>query len=97
MSINPETSASGSVDQRRNHLFGRERLGRGRRQPHDLDAEARVDLLDLVAEQPGQPLDVADRLRGPDPDRLHPVVDQAEQQIEAPGSQTPQLQFLDRA
>ena len=96
MSIRPETSAPARRPAT-NHLLGRERLGRGRGQPHDLDAEAGIDRLDLVAQQPGQPLDVADRLGGADADRLDPVVDQAEQQIEAPGAEASQLQFLGRA
>ena len=41
---------------------------------HDLDAEAGIDGLDLVAEQPGHALRVAQRQAGPDAHRLCSVI-----------------------
>ena len=62
-------------------------LGNWRRQHHGFDAKARVDRLQLVAQQAGQPLDIADRLGHADADHLDPVVDAVEPHIERASAQ----------
>ena len=50
--------------------------------------ESRFDVLDLVAEQPRQTLNVAHRHCRSDADRFNPAVDTMQQQIETPRSQS---------
>ena len=82
------------LDQRGNRLLWRQRLGERGGKAHDLDAEARIDRFDLVAEQPGQALHVAHRQRRADPDRLDAVIDAVQEQIEPPRAEAFGLQRL---
>ena len=59
-----------------------------------LDAEAGVDGLDLVAEEPGQTLPIAHRPRRADADGLDAVVDPVKKQIEPPRAEALCLQRL---
>jgi hypothetical protein len=68
--------------QRRNHLPWRQRLGERRGEPHDLDAKARIDRFDFVAEQAGQSPHIAHGQSCADPDRFEAVVDPVKKQIE---------------
>ena len=70
------------VRQRGESLVGRERLGEGGQKAHPLDAEAGGDRLDPVAEEAGEPANVAHRPRSGDADRLDPVVHPAAEQVE---------------
>src|SRR5438445_11066 len=71
------------VGQRRAHLLQRQLLGECRRQAHDFDTEARIDGFDPIAEQPRQPLAVANRPCGADANGLDAIVDAMEEEIEA--------------
>ena len=64
--------------------FGSQWLGHGRCERHDLDAEARIDGLDLIAEQPSHALDVAQRQAGPDAHGLRLAINALADQIEPP-------------
>ena len=64
------------------HLPALQRLGRGRRQRHEFDAETRIDLLDLVAQETGQAPGIAHGLRRADADGLDACVDAMAKQIE---------------
>src|ERR1700722_12895431 len=68
-----------------------ERLGENGRQGHNLDAEAWIDALQAISQQPRQTLDLAHRYGGADTDRLHQIVDPVEQEIEAPRAEALRL------
>src|ERR1700731_3080218 len=72
------------LGQRGDRLFRRKRLGERGGKAHDLDAEARIDRFDLVAEEPSQTLHVAHRRGRADADGLDAVVDAMKQKVEAP-------------
>ena len=82
----------GFLDQARGRLFRRQRFRHGRRECHDLDAEAGIDGLDLVAEQPGHALCVAQRQAGSDPHGLGAIVDAMADEIEPPRAEALLLQ-----
>lgn len=65
-----------------------ERLGQCRGEAEGFDAEAGLDRLDLVGQEPREALHVAHRHGDPDTDRLHAIVDPATNEIEALGPQS---------
>src|ERR1700722_2074015 len=80
------------VDQAGRHLLWRQWLGHSRRETHNLDAEARINGLDLVGEQTGHALDVSQWQAGPDAYGLRATIDAVADQIETTGAQAFLLQ-----
>ncbi len=72
------------LGKRGDRLFRRKRLGERGGKAHDLDAEARIDRFDLVAQEPCQTLHVAHRQGRADANGLDAVVDAMKEKIETP-------------
>jgi hypothetical protein len=79
------------LDQIGDGLLRRQRLGHGGGERHHLDAEARLDGFDLVREQPGHALSIAERKRCADAHRLRAVVYPMADEVEPAGTEA--LQF----
>lgn len=82
----------GLLDEGTDRLSANQRLGDGRGQPHHFDAEARVDGLDPIAEQPGQPPGIAHRPRRADPYHLRAIVDALAEEVQVPGAEPSRLE-----
>ena len=82
------------LDQAGHGLLRRQRLRDGGGERHDLDAEAGIDGLDLVGEQPRHALGVAERQGRADAHRLRAAVDAMADEIEPPRAEPLQLERL---
>jgi hypothetical protein len=92
--MRPETSASGSSVSEEIVCFGASGSAKRGGKAHALDAEARIDRFDLVAQEPCQPLYLAHRQGRADADGLDAVADAMKQKVETPRAKSFGLEGL---